>query len=189
MKQAKRSTYFTAIILLFFCITTYVTSAAASSTHKHAKKTAQDDSAEVAAAAARAFPKQRAATGVSVFIFNPQIRLWGVYDADGNLIKTGRGSGGRDFCPDIHRRCHTPVGQFKVYEQQGAGCKSSKFPVGRGGAPMPYCSYFHGGFAVHGSFDVHSYNASHGCIRVYPHDAQWLQSVLHRGSTVIVEPY
>ncbi|MBY0544028.1 MAG: L,D-transpeptidase [Gammaproteobacteria bacterium] len=135
------------------------------------------------------FPSQIPSRGVSVFIFNPHITKWAVYDEEGELIKTGQGSGGRNYCPDIHRRCHTPVGTFRVYAQEGSWCKSKKFPVGRGGAPMPYCNYFHGGFAVHGSYEVRSYNASHGCIRVYPADAKWLQSILHPGSIVIVKPY
>jgi hypothetical protein len=136
-----------------------------------------------------AFAKKIEGTGRTVFIFDPRVTAWAVYDADGNLLKTGRGSGGRNYCPDIHRACHTPVGVFQVYAHGGAGCKSKKFPVGRGGAPMPYCSYFHGGYAVHGSYEVRSYNASHGCIRIYPADAKWLQTVLPVGSTVIVKPY
>ncbi len=137
----------------------------------------------------KAFPAQREGTGKSVFIFDPSIRQWAVYDEGGQLLKTGRGSGGKNYCPDIGRHCRTPVGTFTIYREGGAKCKSKKFPVGRGGAPMPYCSYFHGGYAVHGSYDVRSYNASHGCIRVYPHDAKWLQSVLYPGSKVIVKPY
>ncbi|NNM59499.1 MAG: L,D-transpeptidase [Legionellales bacterium] len=135
------------------------------------------------------FPKQMPAKGVSVFIFDPHRTTWAVYDENGNLIKTGHGSGGRNYCSDIHRRCHTPVGTFHVYAQEGRGCKSKIFPVGKGGAPMPYCNYFDGGFAVHGSYEVRSYNASHGCIRVYPTDAKWLQTILHPGSVVIVKPY
>ncbi len=139
--------------------------------------------------AATAFPQRVEATGVSVFIFDPRITSWAVYDPNGNLLRTGHGSGGRNYCADIGRRCHTPSGVFQVYARGGAGCKSKKFPVGRGGAPMPYCSYFHGGYAVHGSYEVRSYNASHGCIRIYPADAKWLQTVLPVGSTVIIKHY
>lgn len=135
------------------------------------------------------FPAIQAATGTEVFIFDPRVRKWAAYDADGNLIKTGRASGGKNYCPDIRKRCRTPVGEFSVYAKKGAGCKSKKFPVGRGGAPMPYCTFFHGGFAIHGSHDVRSYNASHGCIRVTPTDAHWLQNFLGYGATVIVRPY
>jgi lipoprotein-anchoring transpeptidase ErfK/SrfK len=55
---------------------------------------------------------------------------------------------------------------------------------------MPWAMFFHGGFAIHGSNEVPNYNASHGCIRLYPADARWLnQNVLNYGSTVIVYPY
>ncbi len=135
------------------------------------------------------FSSQIPARGVSVFIFDPHRTMWAVYDENGDLIKTGRGSGGRNYCRDTHHKCHTPVGTYRVYAQQGKSCKSKKFPIGKGGAPMPYCNYFHGGYAIHGSYEVKSYNASHGCIRIYPSDAKWLQTVLHPGSIVIVKPY
>lgn len=136
------------------------------------------------------FPKQRAATGKPVFIFNPRSISWGAYNASGELVKTGPASGGRDYCSDIGRRCHTPVGVFHVYQKEGASYVSKKFPVGEGGAPMPYAMFFRGGFAVHGSYEVRGYNASHGCIRILPGDAQWLnRNLLRYGSTVIVMPY
>jgi len=136
------------------------------------------------------FPATRAATGKNVFIFDPKQLAWGAYDQSGNLVRTGIASGGADYCPDIGSRCHTPVGKFTVYRDGGADCKSSIFPLGVGGAPMPHCAYFNGGYAVHGSYDVPAYNASHGCVRVMPSDAAWLDDhILHPGSTVIVEPY
>jgi hypothetical protein len=99
---------------------------------------------------------------------------WGAYDADGHLVNWGPVSGGRGYCPDIHRGCHTLTGKFTIYQKEGRGCFSRKFPVGRGGAPMPYCMFFHGGFALHGSHEVPGYNASHGCVRMFVNDAQWL---------------
>ncbi len=130
------------------------------------------------------------ATGRGVFIFDPRRVAWAAYDSEGKLVRTGAASGGRNYCPDLHRRCHTPTGTFKVYAIQGASCKSKKFPIPKGGAPMPYCAYFHGGYAVHGSYHVPGYNASHGCIRVHPSDAAWLtKNILRPGSTVIVRPY
>lgn len=105
---------------------------------------------------------------------HPKILAWGAYDATGELQAWGPVSGGKGWCPDIGRGCHTAVGKFAVYQKQGAGCVSTKFPVGRGGAPMPYCMFFHGGFALHGSYDVPGYNASHGCVRMFIPDAKWL---------------
>lgn len=99
---------------------------------------------------------------------------FGAYNADGTLAHWGPVSGGKGYCPDLRRKCTSPIGSFAIYNKEGAGCKSTKFPIGRGGAPMPYCMFFHGGFALHGSYDVPGYNASHGCIRLFVNDAQWL---------------
>jgi len=136
------------------------------------------------------FASQREATGHRVFIFDPQQTAWAAYESDGSLIRTGAASGGKGYCPDIHRHCRTPSGRFAVYHKGSVSCKSRKFPVGEGGAPMPYCMFFHGGYAIHGSYSVPNYNASHGCIRVHPSDAAWLSSEFVRnGTTVIVKPY
>jgi lipoprotein-anchoring transpeptidase ErfK/SrfK len=50
-------------------------------------------------------------------------------------------------------------------------------------APMPYSIFFHGGYAIHGSYDIDSlgYPASHGCIRLHPDDAAELYGLV-RGS-------
>lgn len=136
------------------------------------------------------FASSRPATGRRVFIFSPRKRMWAAYGPDGKLVRTGAASGGKGYCPDIRRRCRTPVGVYRVNSKGGPGCKSSKFPVGRGGAPMPYCMFFRGGYAVHGSNHVPAYNASHGCIRVRPSDAQWLShSFMKIGTKVIVTGY
>ncbi len=112
---------------------------------------------------------------------------FGAYDADGNLQYWGPVSGGRGYCPDVHRGCHTSTGVFSIYAKEGPGCKSRKFPVGRGGAPMPYCMYFHNGFALHGSpGEVPGYNASHGCVRLFVPDAEWLNEDFTRGERVRV---
>ena len=73
-----------------------------------------------------------------------------------------------------------------IYNKGGAGCASSKFPVGRGGAPMPYCMFFHGGYALHGSYEVPGYHASHGCIRLFVDDAAWLNEEFSYDSRVRV---
>jgi hypothetical protein len=98
---------------------------------------------------------------------------WGAYDDEGNLVKWGRASGGKNYCSDIKRGCKTITGTFTIYRKQGPECKSNRFPVGKGGAPMPYCMHFHGAYAMHGG-QVPNYNASHGCVRLLRQDAQWL---------------
>jgi hypothetical protein len=124
-----------------------------------------------------------------VFIFDPKVLQWYAY-YNGNLINSGRASGGRHYCPDIHRPCRTPTGVFRVNSKGGPDCKSSKYPVGRGNAPMPWCMFFHRGYAIHGSWAVPGYNASHGCIRVLPAAAQWLNHhFMNAGTTVIVRGY
>lgn len=129
--------------------------------------------------------------GSKTIIFDPSKLVWGAFDAKGNLIKWGRASGGKSYCPDIKRACRTPVGTYTIYTKKGPECFSSKYPVGKGGAPMPYCMFFKGGYAIHGSDSVPGHNASHGCIRVPPSDARWLnQDFINVGSTrVIVKSY
>jgi lipoprotein-anchoring transpeptidase ErfK/SrfK len=124
------------------------------------------------------------------FIYNPHTLQWKAINAQGVVVREGRGSAGRGYCPDIHRSCHTPVGTFHVFSKGGADCQSSRYPVGRGGAPMPYCMFFTKNYAIHGSPDVPNYNASHGCIRVRPSDAHWLNyNFIKIGTTVIIRPY
>lgn len=124
------------------------------------------------------------------FIFNPRTLIWTAYAPDGTLVRSGYGSGGANYCKDIKRRCHTPVGTFYVHAKGSANCKSSKYPLDNPGAPMPWCMFFRGGYAIHGSNDVRSYNASHGCIRVTPIDAQWLhRNLIEIGTLVIIKPY
>lgn len=137
------------------------------------------------------FPAQREATGRRVFIYDPHQLSWAAYDSNGKLVRTGPGSGGRSYCEDLGRGCHTVSGVFSVFDKEGAGYKSKRFPLPHGGAPMMYAMFFHrAGYAIHGSNDVPGYNASHGCVRVLPSDARWLnQDFLSYGSTVIIRPY
>lgn len=124
-----------------------------------------------------------------VFVFSPRKLRWYAYE-NGRLIRSGRASGGAGYCADVKRGCRTPVGNFSVKRKGPASCKSSKFPLGRGGAPMPYCMFFYHGFAIHGSYDVPNHNASHGCIRVEPKAAAWLSNHFMRiGTKVKVTPY
>ncbi|KTD82313.1 L,D-transpeptidase [Legionella waltersii] len=126
----------------------------------------------------------------NVFIFNPNTLTWKAINANGKVIKTGRGSGGKHYCKDVGRSCKTPSGVFTVISKGGAGCRSSRYPVGRGGSPMPYCMFFSKLYAIHGSYDVPNYNASHGCVRVRPSDAKWLsQNFITIGTKVIIKSY
>lgn len=97
------------------------------------------------------------------------------YDEKGNLVKWGPISSGSDRCSDNSSpTCRTKTGIYRVFSKENKHCKSGKFPLGRGGAKMPYCMYFHKGLALHGSNDIPGRRASHGCIRMFTRDAKWL---------------
>ncbi|MFT4059885.1 MAG: L,D-transpeptidase [Legionella sp.] len=140
---------------------------------------------------ALAFPMKRAATGNKVIVFDPKATAWAAYDREGNRIKTGSASGGKDFCEDIGRGCRTVTGTYKIYSKKGEDCTSSLYPVEtHGGARMPYCMHFSGGYSIHAAYEVPNYNASHGCIRVLPSAAKWLNhDFADIGTTVVVKPY
>lgn len=125
------------------------------------------------------------------FVFNPKTNRWYAYNSWGLLINSGTASGGAHYCKDVGRSCRTPVGTFRVYRKGNKWCRSSKYPLGGGGAPMPYCVHFYRGYAIHGSHDVpRNRHASHGCIRVKHHAARWLNKhFLTKGTKVIVKPY
>jgi lipoprotein-anchoring transpeptidase ErfK/SrfK len=57
------------------------------------------------------------------------------------------------------RRAITPTGNFRITRKINAW-RTSK--LGRLYRP----AYFYGGYAVHGSWSVPAYPASHGCVRV-----------------------
>jgi L,D-transpeptidase ErfK/SrfK len=137
------------------------------------------------------FPQEGEATGSKRIIISISKLAFGAYDGNGQLQYWGPVSTAKGYCPDLHHGCHTPTGSFAIYNKGGAGCVSKKFPVGRGGAPMPYCMFFNGGFAMHGSNDVPGYNASHGCVRMFTSDAKWLNHEFTSGEhkvSVVVEP-
>lgn len=111
-----------------------------------------------------------------VIVVNLGKHAWGAYDPDGSLVRWGPATGGKDYCPDIGKGCRTQSGTFRVYSLGSSRCVSSKFPVGKGGAPMPYCMFFNGGQALHGSpGGVIRGNESHGCVRLFVDDAEWLR--------------
>jgi hypothetical protein len=58
-------------------------------------------------------------------------------------------------------------------------------------SPMPHSIFFHGGFAIHGSYEINALGgpASHGCIRLHPEDAATLYALVQQqgmGATTIV---
>lgn len=133
------------------------------------------------------FPAQIEPGKTRRLVVNKKELAWGAYDADGTLVYWGPISAGRGYCKDTNEECETPAGTFTAFRKEGAECASTVYPVGEGGAPMPYCVFFNGGIALHGSPEVPGYNASHGCVRMFVEDAEWLnESFIDIGRTRVV---
>lgn len=137
------------------------------------------------------FPLQIDAPGENVVVVDPAFLAWGAYDGNGELVRWGPASAGADFCKDISEPCQTKEGSFRVVTLGSSDCYSTKFPLPKGGAPMPYCMYFNGGQALHGEPNgLPGYNASHGCVRLYVNDAEWLRyDFIDQGTRVVVRGY
>lgn len=137
------------------------------------------------------FPETRTTEQQNIFIFSPQEHTWAVYTKNGKRVGLGRATGGKDFCADTQEKCRTVEGKFQVFRKEDKDCTSKTFPIDEGGgAPMPYCMFFHKGYAIHGSRNVSEKNISHGCIRVTKDAAKWIhENYMHEGSYVQVLPY
>lgn len=107
---------------------------------------------------------------------------WGAYD-NGDLVLWGPISSGKNYCSDVKRACITKTGIYYVFHKKDKKCESNIFPVGRGGAKMPYCMFYYRGYALHGSYEVPGYRDSHGCVRLFIRDAKWLNKDFVRLST------
>lgn len=145
------------------------------------------------------FPSQIQSRGEKIVAVDPSLNAWGAYTSDGKLLRWGPVSTGRDWCNDIDEACRTHTGVFRVFSLGSSDCYSTKFPLPDGGAPMPYCMYFNNGQALHGEPNgLPGYNDSHGCVRMYVSDAEWLRysfiegpndSNHFKGTRVIVGKY
>lgn len=130
--------------------------------------------------------------GEKVIVVNPRTHRWAAYSASGKLLRSGLASAGSSYCRDTHRACRTKVGTFRIFSLGGPGCRSTRYPIGRGGAPMPYCMFFHRNEALHGAPAGHvvAGNISHGCVRMHIDDARWLRyNFATIGTKVIIKPY
>ncbi len=80
---------------------------------------------------------------------------------------------------------NTPNGTYRP-ERLARKWFSSKYDW----SPMPYSIFFHGGYAIHGSYEISHIGrpASHGCIRLHPANAAVLFALVeqHRNDTRIV---
>jgi hypothetical protein len=119
------------------------------------------------------FPEQIKAPGERTILVSLKKHAFGAYNQHGFLVHWGPISGAKGYCPDIGRKCTTVTGKFHIIRKGGIDCKSSKYPIGKGGSPMPFCMFFYRGFALHGS-TLPGHHASHGCVRLFFEDAEWL---------------
>jgi hypothetical protein len=136
-------------------------------------------------------PSQIASAGEKILVIDPRLHSWGAYSSQGKLIRSGRATSGAKWCDDIGRPCRTKTGVFKINSLGSRDCISNSYPVDQGGgAPMPYCMFFNGGQAIHGSHQVVKANVSHGCVRVGVQDAQWIRYDFAKlGTKVVVKSY
>lgn len=135
-------------------------------------------------------PEQITPPGEPTIIVDPKIHAWGAYSEEGRLLRSGLATAGSNWCPDIERPCRTSVGRYRITSMGDSDCVSSIYPVGEGGAPMPYCMFFNGGLALHGSNQVVRGNVSHGCVRLRVRDAEWLHdNFADVGTQVIIRSY
>lgn len=138
------------------------------------------------------FPQQIKAPGEKEFVFDPKASAWAAYNAEGQRLMTGAGSAGVDACEEnSSQSCRTITGTFHVYNKHGAECRSGEYPVDtKGGAKMPYCMYFYQGFTIHAAYDVPEHPSSHGCVRVFPSAAKWLnEEFMTIGTKVVILAY
>ena len=135
-----------------------------------------------------------------LYIFNPALLAWAVYDASDKLINWGPGLGGKDYCPDIDKKCRTPSGIFEAMAKHGYNYRSNLYPPGCTGEEcswMPYAiKVREDGLSMHGAKWFIGHHASHGCVRLFTADAKWLNQKFvdiktkeKNGTKVIFLPY
>jgi lipoprotein-anchoring transpeptidase ErfK/SrfK len=75
------------------------------------------------------------------------------------------------------RGYHTPTGTFKP-QSLAVWHRSTIYS----GSPMPHSIFFHGGYAIHGSYETKYLGrpASHGCVRLHPSNAAQLFSLVRQ---------
>jgi peptidoglycan hydrolase-like protein with peptidoglycan-binding domain len=106
-----------------------------------------------------------------------------VYDPGSStpmLISHGSSGSGIPWQNEEHSGTSvTPPGEF-VISRRIAGWRESSLDIGRLYNPL----YFNGGIAFHGALSVPLYPASHGCVRLPMHIAEYLPRKLPNGTPV-----
>lgn len=112
-------------------------------------------------------------------------QLMKVYDpgsATPTLVSHASSGSGVPWENEDHRGSSiTPLGDFEV-SRRIDGWRESSLDIGRLYNPL----YFNGGIALHGAASVPLYPASHGCVRLPMHVAEYLPDELPNGTPVHV---
>jgi len=143
------------------------------------------------------FDQKITTNGEKEILVDRALFAWAAYDESGYLLKWGPISPGAEKCLNVPEGCRTPDGDFRVTRKDGEDCVSKTYPHRlsglNGGGEMPWCVYFHKGYALHGSSDLPGYEASYGCVRLFVEDAKWineefvdLPSSVKKGTRVVV---
>lgn len=149
-----------------------------------------DDNASNDSSYQSRLPQEIEGYGEKVILVNPKVHAWGAYTAEGKLIRAGLASAGAKWCSDINRACRTKVGVFRIFSLGDRDCISTRYPFGKGGAPMPYCMYFNNNQGIHGSNELAEGNISHGCVRVGVNDAKWIRyNFANIGTKIVILSY
>lgn len=133
-------------------------------------------------------PKHLNTHGQKEVFIDLSLFAFGAYDQAGKLLYWGPVSSGRKQCFDSDKKtCSTATGKFRVFRIGGKDCASNEYPLEtHGGAPMPYCMFFHGGTAFHTSTLSGFINRSSGCVRMFNDDAKWLNEQFVKLGTLVV---
>jgi hypothetical protein len=81
----------------------------------------------------------------------------------------------------------TPSGKFHPQRMERTWFSKEYY-----NSPMPHAIFFHGGFAIHGSYEISQLGgpASHGCIRLHPDNAATLYALVQQegmeATTIVV---
>ena len=149
---------------------------------QRAKPTGQLTRAEWNALSVATPPRPRQTPGphIEVDIARQVLFLVDAEGKVGNILPISSGSG-KTFHENGYPETHaiTPCGRLEVYAK-AAGWKTS--PLGEMYNPM----YIVGGIAIHGSEDMRTYPASHGCIRIPMFASQRLPKMVPKGTPVYV---
>lgn len=95
------------------------------------------------------------------------------------IVNISTGSGKR-YCVDGQcATAVTPGGSYRI-TRRISGWRTSR--LGKLYNPL----YFNGGIAIHGAASVPAYPASHGCVRIPMHVAEWFPKAVPNGTPVYV---